>query len=120
MWTPVATMNGRRLQFGVAVLDDKLYVVGGRDGLKTLNTVECYNPKTKTWSVMPPMSTHRHGLGKSNCAHSLTASYVTFPQQLLLCAEKTEVASESAAQSPSILLIFLLSKKQKQRKQAYT
>ena len=64
MWTPVANMNGRRLQFGVAVLDDKLYVVGGRDGLKTLNTVECYNPKTKTWSVMPPMSTHRHGLGE--------------------------------------------------------
>ncbi|CAJ0963748.1 unnamed protein product [Ranitomeya imitator] len=63
LWTPVATMNGRRLQFGVAVLDDKLYVVGGRDGLKTLNSVECYNPKTKTWSVMPPMSTHRHGLG---------------------------------------------------------
>lgn len=60
-------MNGRRLQFGVAVLDDKLYVVGGRDGLKTLNTVECYNPKTKTWSVMPPMSTHRHGLGRYNC-----------------------------------------------------
>ncbi|XP_069487891.1 kelch-like protein 5 isoform X2 [Ambystoma mexicanum] len=63
MWTPVANLNGRRLQFGVAVLEDKLYVVGGRDGLKTLNTVECYNPKTKTWSVMPPMSTHRHGLG---------------------------------------------------------
>lgn len=68
MWTPVANMNGRRLQFGVAVLDDKLYVVGGRDGLKTLNTVECYNPKTKTWSVMPPMSTHRHGLGKCVCS----------------------------------------------------
>lgn len=67
MWTPVANMNGRRLQFGVAVLDDKLYVVGGRDGLKTLNTVECYNPKTKTWSVMPPMSTHRHGLGECHC-----------------------------------------------------
>lgn len=67
MWTPVANMNGRRLQFGVAVLDDKLYVVGGRDGLKTLNTVECYNPKTKTWSVMPPMSTHRHGLGEYHC-----------------------------------------------------
>ncbi|KAM6132497.1 LOW QUALITY PROTEIN: kelch-like protein 5 [Pterocles gutturalis] len=61
MWTPVANMNGRRLQFGVAVLG-KLYVVGGRDG-QTLNTVECYNPRTKTWSVMPPMSTHRHGLG---------------------------------------------------------
>lgn len=58
-------MSGRRLQFGVAVLDGRLYVVGGRDGLKTLNTVECYNPHSKTWSVMPPMSTHRHGLGES-------------------------------------------------------
>lgn len=57
-------MNGRRLQFGVAVIDDKLFVIGGRDGLKTLNSVECYNPKTKTWTVLPPMSTHRHGLGK--------------------------------------------------------
>uniref|UniRef100_A0A673CAQ0 Uncharacterized protein n=1 Tax=Sphaeramia orbicularis TaxID=375764 RepID=A0A673CAQ0_9TELE len=44
----VATMSGRRLQFGVAVLDGRLYVVGGRDGLKTLNTVECYNPHSKT------------------------------------------------------------------------
>ena len=57
-------MNGRRLQFGVAVLDDRLYVVGGRDGLKTLNTVECYDAKKKTWMMMPPMATHRHGLGR--------------------------------------------------------
>lgn len=63
-WTQVANMNGRRLQFGVAVLEGRLYVVGGRDGLKTLNTVECYDPKRKTWSSMPPMSTHRHGLGE--------------------------------------------------------
>lgn len=65
-WRQVATMSGRRLQFGVAVLDGRLYVVGGRDGLKTLNTVECYNPHSKTWSVMPPMSTHRHGLGEGS------------------------------------------------------
>ncbi|XP_052278498.1 kelch-like protein 5 isoform X4 [Dreissena polymorpha] len=62
-WTQVANMNGRRLQFGVAVLDNKLYIVGGREGLKTLNTVECYDLKKKTWTLMPPMSTHRHGLG---------------------------------------------------------
>ena len=60
-------MNGRRLQFGVAVLDNKLFIVGGRDGLKTLNTVECYDPRKKTWTLMPPMSTHRHGLGKIFC-----------------------------------------------------
>ncbi|XP_004868925.1 kelch-like protein 4 [Heterocephalus glaber] len=62
-WLDIGTMNGRRLQFGVAVIDNKLYIVGGRDGLKTLNTVECFNPVEKIWMVMPPMSTHRHGLG---------------------------------------------------------
>lgn len=60
----IGTMNGRRLQFGVAVIDNKLYIVGGRDGLKTSNIVECFNPITKVWTIMPPMSTHRHGLGK--------------------------------------------------------
>ncbi|XP_044835858.1 kelch-like protein 1 isoform X2 [Mauremys mutica] len=63
IWIQAGVMNGRRLQFGVAVIDDKLFVIGGRDGLKTLNTVECYNPKTKAWTILPPMSTHRHGLG---------------------------------------------------------
>ena len=62
-WSQIGNMNGRRLQFGVAVIDNALYVVGGRDGLKTLNTVECYDPKRKTWSLLPPMATHRHGLG---------------------------------------------------------
>ncbi|XP_007538004.1 kelch-like protein 4 [Erinaceus europaeus] len=62
-WLHIGTMCGHRLQFGVAVIDNKLYVVGGRDGLKTLNTVECLNPVGKIWTVMPPMSTHRHGLG---------------------------------------------------------
>lgn len=62
-WVEFANMNGRRLQFGLAVIDDCLYVVGGRDGLKTLNGVECFNPSTKTWSLVTPMSTHRHGLG---------------------------------------------------------
>ncbi|XP_005409785.1 PREDICTED: kelch-like protein 4 isoform X2 [Chinchilla lanigera] len=62
-WLHIGTMNGRRLQFGVAVIDNKLYIVGGRDGLKTLNTVESFNPVDKIWMVMPPMSTHRHGLG---------------------------------------------------------
>lgn len=38
-WTPFMRMGARRLQFGVAVLHNKLIVVGGRDGLKTLNTV---------------------------------------------------------------------------------
>lgn len=38
-WTLLKKMSGRRLQFGVAVMEDKLIIVGGRDGLKTLNSV---------------------------------------------------------------------------------
>ena len=32
-----------------------------RDGLKTLNTVESYDPIHRVWTPVPPMSTHRHG-----------------------------------------------------------
>jgi hypothetical protein len=66
-------MSGRRLQFGVAVVDQRLYVVGGRDGLKTLNTFECYDIKSKTWTSLPSMSTHRHGLGNF-CEHKYDTS----------------------------------------------
>ena len=62
-WAPVAPMASRRLQFGVANLSGDLFIVGGRDGLRTLNTVESYIQKTNRWIPMPTMSTHRHGLG---------------------------------------------------------
>ncbi|XP_026872563.2 kelch-like protein 4 isoform X3 [Electrophorus electricus] len=41
-WIQDGVMNGRRLQFGVAVIEKKLYMVGGRDGLKTSNMVLLY------------------------------------------------------------------------------
>lgn len=59
----MATIGNKRLQFGVAVLDNKLFIVGGRDGLKTLNTVDCFDPQTKEKTVVTPMNIHRHGLG---------------------------------------------------------
>lgn len=62
-WMTAHHMSGRRLQFGIALMDDKLLVVGGRDGLKTLNTMECLDLKTNTWTQLSPMNTHRHGLG---------------------------------------------------------
>ncbi|KAG7270439.1 hypothetical protein CRUP_022383, partial [Coryphaenoides rupestris] len=79
-WSQVATMSGRRLQFGVAVLDGRLHVVGGRDGLKTLNTgpmyavgghdgwsylstVERWDPQARVWSFISSMSTPRSTVG---------------------------------------------------------
>lgn len=65
-WKSVATMWGKRLQFGAAVVDRKLIIAGGRDGLKTLNTVECFDFSTRNWSTLPSMIVHRHGLGIIN------------------------------------------------------
>lgn len=41
----------------------RLLVVGGRDGLKTLNTMECLDLETGNWTQLTTMNTHRHGLG---------------------------------------------------------
>ena len=62
-WNVVARVNSKRLQFGVAVVNDLIYIVGGRDGLKTLNSVLRYEASEKKWRAMSPMCTHRHGVG---------------------------------------------------------
>ena len=53
----------RRQQCAGGVINGKLHMIGGRDGLKTLNTVEIFDHSTCSWSPLPNMATHRHGLG---------------------------------------------------------
>lgn len=62
-WEEYDQMVGRRLQFGLAIIQDILFIVGGRDGLKSLSVVECFDPRKKSWYQGSPMMTHRHGLG---------------------------------------------------------
>lgn len=40
-------------------------MVGGRDGLKTMNLVDSFDLDTKSWNSLPSMTTPRHGLGKN-------------------------------------------------------
>jgi kelch-like protein 2/3 len=57
-------MSTARSSFGVAVVDGKLYVVGGRDATNTiLSSVECFDPSTGQWSAVAPMNTARYGHG---------------------------------------------------------
>lgn len=79
-WRSLAAMSSRRLQFGAVVVDKKLIVAGGRDGLKTLNTVECFDFSTLTWSTLPPMNVHRHGLGICQCrkVYEVNAQFISF------------------------------------------
>lgn len=53
----------KRLQFGCAIFNSKIYVVGGRNGLRTLNSVDSFNPLTSSWEVCVPMCSYRHGVG---------------------------------------------------------
>lgn len=63
-WELLKNMPTRRLQFGCALYNDKLIIVGGRDGLKTLNNVDSIDLQTMSWtSLSSPMATPRHGLG---------------------------------------------------------
>ncbi len=65
-WSLGPSMQTRRDNPGSAVVDDKLYVFGGRtrnsDGSTvngTLNTVEIFDPVTNVWSFGTPMPTGR-------------------------------------------------------------
>ena len=54
-------MNTPRSTVGVAVLQNKLYAVGGRDGSSCLNSVEVYDPHTNKWCLASPMVKRRGG-----------------------------------------------------------
>ena len=63
-WSAVAQMGTRRIGVGVAVVNRLLYAVGGFDGQKRLNSVECYTPETNSWHFVASMNTTRSGAGK--------------------------------------------------------
>lgn len=50
-------MKCKRSAVGVAALDDHVYICGGYDGVTSLSTVECYSPKTDTWTTVSIYST---------------------------------------------------------------
>jgi N-acetylneuraminic acid mutarotase len=66
-WTTKAPMPTPRMSLAVGVVNGILYAVGGNGPSTnlsdTLNTVEGYDPKTDSWTTMPPMPTPRSQLG---------------------------------------------------------
>lgn len=56
-------MSAMRSTAGVAVLNNRLYVVGGRDGSVCHRSVESYDPHTNKWSIRAPMNKRRGGVG---------------------------------------------------------
>ena len=54
-------MPTSRYEPGVAALDNKMYVTGGRDGHLIMPSVDCYDPDTNTWSQVANMNIAREG-----------------------------------------------------------
>ena len=57
----MAPMPTARGGLGVAVLNGKIYAIGGLNGDVPLSTTEEYNPVTNQWTTKAPMPTHRSG-----------------------------------------------------------
>ncbi|XP_065216409.1 kelch-like protein 10 [Planococcus citri] len=51
--------EGARAYHGCAILDGKMYVIGGFDGLEYFNSCRCYDFESKQWHNIAPMNTRR-------------------------------------------------------------
>ena len=56
-------MNNCRGAVAVAVLDGRLYAIGGRDNSTSFRSVEVYNPRTQKWSFVAEMNKSRANAG---------------------------------------------------------
>ena len=60
-WTTKKPMTTARGGLGVAVVNGKIYAIGGSNRATQLAVVEEYNPATDTWTTKKPMPTPRSG-----------------------------------------------------------
>jgi N-acetylneuraminic acid mutarotase len=60
-WTTKEPMPTARGGLGVAVVNDKIYAIGGSDNKTQLDVTEEYNPATDSWTTKASMPTSRSG-----------------------------------------------------------
>eukprot|EP00929_Paragymnodinium_shiwhaense_P090077 TRINITY_DN50304_c0_g1_i1.p1 TRINITY_DN50304_c0_g1~~TRINITY_DN50304_c0_g1_i1.p1 ORF type:complete len:682 (-),score=82.62 TRINITY_DN50304_c0_g1_i1:72-2117(-) len=58
-WSSLPPMSAQRGFATTAVLDGKLYVIGGRGGVEFRRSVERFDPELGTWELLPPMRERR-------------------------------------------------------------
>lgn len=51
-WTSFKPLNIARFQCSVVVIDNTIYVIGGRDNNHTLSSIEVLEPKKKDWKLL--------------------------------------------------------------------
>jgi N-acetylneuraminic acid mutarotase len=61
-WSTKAPMPTPRAFFAAAVVNNKIYIIGGFNNSGHISTNEVYDPSTDTWSTKAPMPTARSNL----------------------------------------------------------
>jgi len=62
-WKDAEAMSMLRSRVGVAVMQNRLYAIGGYNGQERLNTVEVFDAKTGRWSKVASMNCKRSAVG---------------------------------------------------------
>lgn len=66
-WEDLPPMGLRTAGPGVAVVEGKLFVLGGERSGHALRDVRCYDPAVNSWLTIPPMPTGRIRAGAISC-----------------------------------------------------
>ncbi|XP_018427501.1 PREDICTED: actin-binding protein IPP [Nanorana parkeri] len=72
-WSTVSSLHQARSGMCAAVLEGRIYVVGGEKDSMIFDCVECYDPITKQWTAAPSMNQPRCGLGVCSCHGAIYA-----------------------------------------------
>ena len=72
-WRPLPSMNMRRRLCAYAVCRKKIYVAGGSFAGQTYDGVECYDPRTESWSSIAPMKERRYSACAAGYQHLMYA-----------------------------------------------
>ena len=71
-WQMAEAMSMLRSRVGVAVMNMKLYAIGGYDGSERLSTVEVFDPESKKWTKVSPMNCKRSAVGAATLGETLS------------------------------------------------
>lgn len=64
VWAALAPMREARGRFNIAVVQDKVYAVGGCNGTTELATVECYDQALGKWTRITSLTLARSNTGQ--------------------------------------------------------
>jgi hypothetical protein len=51
MWTEIPSMRTPRQDLATAIIDDKIFAIGGINGSSRAGRVECFDKRTNEWFV---------------------------------------------------------------------